>query len=76
METFYNANVILAQECEELQTCPWEYFQYVIQFEYRKESCWHELVFSSNPHLKEFVSLRVELNEFGGSRPGWFSSLY
>ncbi|XP_057292951.1 protein shortage in chiasmata 1 ortholog-like isoform X2 [Hydractinia symbiolongicarpus] len=47
IDTFYKANVIIAHENEDLQTCPWEYFQYVIQYEYNKESHWHEMIYQA-----------------------------
>ncbi|XP_065683948.1 protein shortage in chiasmata 1 ortholog isoform X1 [Hydra vulgaris] len=62
ISTFLNANVILAAENEDMLTCPWQYFQFVIQFEHRLESQWHDLIFESNPELQQFVSLNVLTN--------------
>ncbi|XP_065666959.1 protein shortage in chiasmata 1 ortholog isoform X4 [Hydra vulgaris] len=62
ISTFLNANVILAAESEDMLTCPWQYFQFVIQFEHRLESQWHDLIFESNPDLQQFVSLNVLIN--------------
>lgn len=59
INTFYKANVIIAHENEDLQTCPWEYFQYVIQYEYNKESHWHEMIYQSNDRLHEFCALNI-----------------
>ena len=59
MSRFSDANIILAAENEEMLSCPWEYFQYIIQFEHRLESHWHEIIIESNPELRQFVSLNV-----------------
>jgi len=57
METFVSSNVILASESEDLQSCPWKFFNHILQYEFRKESSWHELAFRSNPQLISFTIL-------------------
>ena len=65
MQAFISSNVILAEENEDLQSCPWKYFQYVIQFEYREESKWHEMAYAGNNILNKFVMLNTVVEDLG-----------
>eukprot|EP00111_Clytia_hemisphaerica_P004531 TCONS_00012954-protein len=51
MKTFTTCNVILAEESEDLASCPWKFFDHVIQYEFRVESSWHEMAFECNWQL-------------------------
>lgn len=59
MNVFMSSNVIFAQESEDLQACPWKYFHYVIQYEYRNESEWDAFALAKNPMMKGFFMLNV-----------------
>ena len=58
LEVFYKSNVILVHENNDLQSCPWEYFQYVIQFE-QSSASWIQVVLKSNPELKQFLTFET-----------------
>lgn len=73
MEIFLSSNVILAEENAELQACPWKYFHYVIQYEYRAESEWSSMVLSQNPALHMFFMLNANIDNLQQNTHGWYT---
>ena len=60
LRTFNETNVMLAQqESVEVQSCPWEFFHHVIQFESEESISLFECIKSQNPRLESFVGLKM-----------------
>ena len=60
IKTFNETNVMLAQqESVEIQSCPWEFFHHVIQFEFEESISLFECIKSQNPRLESFVGLKM-----------------
>lgn len=57
LDVFYKSNVILVHNQNDIQSCPWQYFQYAIEFEESTNS-WCELAFAGNPELKQYLSFK------------------
>ena len=61
VRTFNETNVMLAQqESVEIQSCPWEFFNHVIQFEFEESISLFEWIKSQNPRLESFVGLKMK----------------
>ena len=61
-KSFHGSNIVFAEVSEELQFCPWTYFDFVFEYEYREDSQWYKLCYKENPKLKGFYSFKVETN--------------